>query len=180
MPSVATIVAGSDPHGEHIYVVTDGDVECLDAVGFAAIGIGRWHANSQFMFAGHDRSKPIPETLLLTYPAKRRAEVSPGVGAGTDMFTIGSRLGSYVRINPQVVTDLEAIYQHIRNTSQEAIEKGNQEVRTYVEDLSRTATTDQQEATSTVGGGTPSADAQPVAGGTKETATIRKNADAEA
>jgi hypothetical protein len=49
MPSVATIITGSDPVGEHIYVVTGGDVECLDAVGFAAIGIGRWHANSQFM-----------------------------------------------------------------------------------------------------------------------------------
>jgi len=154
MPSVATIITGSDPVGEHIYVVGEGDVECLDAVGFAAIGIGRWHANSQFMFAGHDRFKPIPETLLLTYAAKRRAEVSPGVGEGTDMFTIGSRLGSYVRINQQVVTDLGTIYKRTRSASRKAIEKGNLEVRKYVENLAGTATPQEQEATPPDKGGT--------------------------
>jgi hypothetical protein len=168
MPSVATIVAGSDMVGEHIYVVTDGDVECLDSVGFAAIGIGRWHANSQFMFAGHDRSKPVPETLLLTYAAKRRAEVSPGVGEGTDMFTIGSRLGSYVRINPQIVDDLGKIYKRIRGASQKAIEKGNQEVRKYVEDLVGTQTPQEQEATPTSRGGAPSLDQKGVRDGAQE------------
>jgi hypothetical protein len=168
MPSVATIVTGSDMEGEHIYVVTDGDVECLDSVGFAAIGIGRWHANSQFMFAGHDRLKPIPETLLLTYAAKRRAEVSPGVGQGTDMFTIGARLGSYVRISPKIVEDLGKIYKRIRAASQRAIEKGNQEVRKYVEeDLARPQTPRKQEATPSDRGGTPSSDPKELRDGTE-------------
>jgi hypothetical protein len=158
MPSVATIITGSDLVGEHIYVVSGGDVECLDSVGFAAIGIGRWHANSQFMFAGHDRSKPIPETLLLTYAAKRRAEVSPGVGEGTDMFTIGARLGSYVRVGPQVIDDLEKIYKRTRSASRKAIEKANKEVTKYVEALAGTETPQQQESPSTDRGGTAPSD----------------------
>jgi hypothetical protein len=168
MPAVATIVAGSDMQGEHIYVVTDGDVECYDAVGFAAIGIGRWHANSQFMFAGHHRARPIPETLLLTYAAKRRAEVSPGVGAGTDMFSIGATLGSYVRILPSIVDDLGSIYENIRNASQEAIELGNQEVRKYVETLAGAATSEGQKTTPTDAGGNPSVDQKELRDGAQE------------
>jgi hypothetical protein len=144
----------------------EGDVECLDTVGFAAIGIGRWHANSQFMFAGHDRFKPIPETLLLTYAAKRRAEVSPGVGEGTDMFTIGPRLGSHVRISPQIVDDLGKIYRRIRGSNQKAIKKGNLEVRKYVENLAGTPTPEEQEATPPDKGGTTSADPKELRDGT--------------
>lgn len=90
MPEIEAIVTGIDGTGTHIYVVTNSGVECRDAIGFAAIGIAYWHANSQFMFAGHNRMRPLPETLLLTYAAKKRAEVAPGVGSGTDMFTTGA------------------------------------------------------------------------------------------
>jgi hypothetical protein len=86
MSEIETIVTGVDPTGSHIYVVNNRGVTCRDSVGFAAIGAGYWHANSQFMFAGHSRSKPVPQTLLLTYAAKKRAEVAPGVGEATDMF----------------------------------------------------------------------------------------------
>ena len=55
-------------------------VACYDMIGFAAIGIGGWHAQSRFMFAKHTRRSPQPETLLLTYSAKKQAEVAPGVG----------------------------------------------------------------------------------------------------
>src|SRR6202040_4052952 len=64
MPEIEAIVTGIDDTGAHIYVVTNSAVACRDAIGFAAIGIGYWHANSQFMFAGHNRMRPLPETLL--------------------------------------------------------------------------------------------------------------------
>src|ERR1700693_1985124 len=35
----------------HIYLALDADITCQDRVGFAAIGIGTSHAESQFMFA---------------------------------------------------------------------------------------------------------------------------------
>jgi hypothetical protein len=94
--SVAAIVCGVDNSGAHIYVVRGSSVECRDVVGFAAIGAGDWHSNSQFMFAKHTRSKSFSETLLLTYAAKKRAEVAPGVGSATDMFAVGPVLGHNV------------------------------------------------------------------------------------
>jgi hypothetical protein len=48
------IVTGMDDIGGHIYVVRDpGRTIIYDSIGFAAIGGGQWHAESQFMFAGH-------------------------------------------------------------------------------------------------------------------------------
>lgn len=80
VPGIQTIFAGIDADGPHLYVASGNELSSHDAVGFAAIGAGYWHADSQFMFAGHSRSKQAPETLLLTYAAKKRAEVAPGVG----------------------------------------------------------------------------------------------------
>jgi 20S proteasome alpha/beta subunit len=84
------IVTGVDADSSaHIFVVDDpGTVNCFDGLGFAAIGIGAFHAKSQFMFKGHVRWKLLHETMLLTYRAKKRAEVASGVGALTDMVTI--------------------------------------------------------------------------------------------
>jgi len=93
----------------HIYVARDADITCHDRVGFAAIGIGQSHAESQFMFAGHTRAKPFPETVLLTYSAKKRAEVAPGVGSDTDMFAIGAALGSYFTFGDHVIAGLKDI-----------------------------------------------------------------------
>jgi hypothetical protein len=145
IPKVEAIITGVDADGTHIYIVENGDVHCLDAVGFAAIGIGRWHANSQFMFAQHDRLKPYPETLLLSYAAKKRAEVSPGVGEGTDMFTIGPGLGSYIKIFPHVVDELEKMYRATREREREASVKAYNEVNQYVQNLIAAATPKEQE-----------------------------------
>lgn len=168
MPKLETILTGVDPEGTHLYVVDGSDVECLDRVGFAAIGIGKWHANSQFMFAGHDRSKPFPETLLLTYAAKKRAEVSPGVGEGTDMFTIGPSLGSYFVISPEILGNLERMYQATRSRERKASVKANTEVNTYVQNLIGAATAQSQEVKPKDSGGNPPADQENVRDGTQE------------
>jgi hypothetical protein len=110
------------------------------------------------MFAQHDRSKPFPETLLLTYAAKKRAEVSPGVGEGTDMFTIGPGLGSFVNIFPRVVEELEKMYQTARARERRASLKANKEVNTYVQNLLRAATPKEQEAKPKDSGGNLPAD----------------------
>lgn len=144
MPDIEAIVAGIDDTGVHLYIVTNNGVVCRDAIGFAAIGIGYWHANSQFMFAEHNRERPLPETLLLTYAAKKRAEVAPGVGIGTDMFTMGPNLGSYFAILPQVIQDVDKIYKRTRTRAKTSIEKANKEVNKYVEQLSKAATAQEQ------------------------------------
>ena len=144
MPAIEAIVSGVDDTGAHIYVVNNTEVTCRDAIGFAAIGAGYWHANSQFMFAGHNRNRPLPETLLLTYAAKRRAEVAPGVGAGTDMFSVGPGPGTYGPILKEIIDDVDKIYKRTRARAAQSIKKSNQEVNKYVEQLGTQAAAQEQ------------------------------------
>jgi hypothetical protein len=92
-----TIITGVDTT-PHIYRITKSvngnDVTCCDSIGFAAIGSGARHAESQFMLSGHNPHSDRDETLLLTYLAKKRSEIAPGVGKGTDMFVIGPLPGT--------------------------------------------------------------------------------------
>lgn len=130
IPTVETIFAGNDFSGAHIYVAYDAEVRCLDAVGFAAIGSGSRHANSEMMFARHTIKRPFAETFLLVYSAKKRAEAAPGVGVGTDMFTIGPLLGSYKPIEPNVLDGIEKIYQDTQKANRDAIQKLKQAQKT--------------------------------------------------
>ena len=93
VPQTALIVCGIDGTGAHIYSIFDGVPYCNDTMAFAAIGMGTRHAESQFMLTEHARHRSISETLLLVYSAKKRAEIAPGVGTVTDMFTGGANLG---------------------------------------------------------------------------------------
>jgi hypothetical protein len=47
-PNVQAIVIGNDPDGGHVFICHNGEVTCEDGVGFASIGIGYAHANSQY------------------------------------------------------------------------------------------------------------------------------------
>lgn len=95
MPSTATLVAGVDASGAHIFVIYDGVPMQADSVGFAAIGIGGRHAESQMMIAQYAPSMDASAAMMLVHLAKSRAEVAPGVGPDTDMFVIGPELGTY-------------------------------------------------------------------------------------
>lgn len=135
MPEAATIIAGRDQTGGHIYLALDGILSCRDSTGFAAIGAGMWHASSQFMFAGHSSSADFPTTLLLAYTAKRRAEVAPGVGTSTDMHIIGPGLGSYSALQPDALGSLDGLYRGIRGGERRATERANQKIATYIAEL---------------------------------------------
>jgi hypothetical protein len=140
---IEAIITGVDSLGAHIFTVDNKGVSMRDAVGFAAIGAGYWHANSAMMFAEHTRRKPMPDTLLLTYSAKRRAEVAPGVGIGTDMLMIGPALGSYFPIGDHVLGKLKDIYEGLQVRDRESQAIARVEVNKYVEELNK-----QSEATS--------------------------------
>ena len=111
LPGTSAIITGIDRRGPHIFSVNNGAVVCQDAGGFAAIGVGSYHANSYMMFARHSRDATVSQTLLRTLAAKKRAEVAPGVGAESDMFIIGSGLGSYNILERKIIDDTEKIYQ---------------------------------------------------------------------
>jgi 20S proteasome alpha/beta subunit len=109
---IATIVAGSDELGQHLYVIDrPGIVSTLDRIGFASVGIGQRHAESQFMFAGYTPSWKFPEALYLTYAAKRRAEVAPGVGRYTDLAVITpGPQGGIVPIDRDFIPHLQQLF----------------------------------------------------------------------
>jgi hypothetical protein len=120
VPYAQALITGNDCEGTHIYRVEDGEVSSLSTVGFGAIGKGARHAESQFMLARHSWDAALPDTLLLTYVAKRRAQIAPGVGAATDLSAIIG-LGGYAEIRSEVRDALEREYVSIVNTENTAM-----------------------------------------------------------
>jgi ATP-dependent protease HslVU (ClpYQ) peptidase subunit len=108
LPGTATLVVGVDAKGAHIFVIYDGVPMQADSVGFAAIGIGGRHAESQMMIAQYASDMPVSAGMMLVHLAKSRAEVAPGVGPDTDMFVVGPELGSYANVPDNVLCYLRA------------------------------------------------------------------------
>lgn len=138
------IIAGVDSTGPHIYVAGNpGWAACHDAVGFAAIGWGEWHAQSQFMFNQYTKDWAFARTLLLTYAAKKRAEVAPGVGRATDMFVIIKR---YTAVHDIMVQDLEKMYAESRQKEAGVAEETLKKAEQYVEEFLGPTGTDEETA----------------------------------
>ena len=165
MPSIEAVFIGVDEQGPHIYTVKNNGVLCQDWVGFAAIGVGSQHSNSQLMFAGHVKSKGMPETLLSVYAAKKRAEVAPGVGVGTDMCLIGPTKGSYIDIGDHVLSEMQGCYDIIRQEAQAARERMNERINKYVENIGKATAPQEQSSAANVEGNPEetTADALPAA-----------------
>jgi 20S proteasome alpha/beta subunit len=119
---VHALVAGVDATGPHIYDVIDPGLEmCHDGSNFVAVGSGARQLEAQLMSVGYDRGWHFPDTLLLLYAAKRRAEVSSGVGPRTDMFVIDKK--QFQLIGPEILQLLEECCRDL----QEATTKKNAE-----------------------------------------------------
>jgi hypothetical protein len=111
---VQAIIAGIDSDGSaHLYRIDDpGQVTSLDRAGYCAIGSGARQFETQFMFERYDRLWPWFNALVLMYSAKKRAEVSPGVGKVADVFMIQNGGGGFL---PQEARDaLEEHYQKLQ------------------------------------------------------------------
>ena len=157
LPGVSAIFVGIDNDGPqlrsehhllypHIYSANGSELTCQDTIAFAAIGVGAWHAESQFMSARHTRQCNFPETLLLTYSAKKCAEVAPGVGKWTDMFSIGPGLGASTYIEPHLVNGLERIYQRTRKEMERVNKRAEKKAKRYIEEITRSPKQGQQTA----------------------------------
>jgi len=134
VPDVSVLVVGIDPKGPHIYVVDNGEISCNDVIGFAAIGIGARHAESQFMLGKHSWQLPLADTALLTYAAKKRSEIAPGVGKATDMFTAGPGLGSLEVVGQDVVDRLDTAYRRMKRREERCQQDAQKEVNAYVQE----------------------------------------------
>ena len=158
LPNTGVIVAGIDRMGAHLYIVSNGNITCQDAVGFAAIGAGAYHASSYFMFSGHARSGTLSKTLLLTYTAKRRAEVAPGVGVETDMFVVGPSVGTYSEISSDIIKKFENIYTVTVKGHSRVDLKAEGAAHEYIQEITRKATAKPEQAAPEAIDGTPSVD----------------------
>lgn len=86
---VEALVVGSNGKFVELYAVdTNGSVNYSNDVGFAAIGIGAWHAKSRLMQSGYTSSIPLAPALAALYAAKKSAEAAPGVGKATDIHLV--------------------------------------------------------------------------------------------
>jgi hypothetical protein len=147
MPQIAAIFTGVDTDGAHIYTFEDENIQCLDSVGFGSIGIGQRHSNSEFMFASHVGTNKLPETLLLAYSAKKRAEVAPGVGRGTDMCFIGPYLGSFYmpKEDEEIFKKLGDIYKKTQDEIKTSGQKAKKDISEYIQKLVEAAVAAQKQ-----------------------------------
>jgi 20S proteasome alpha/beta subunit len=131
-----TIFAGLDETGAHIYTVNEHGFQCQDSIAFAAIGYGARHAESQFMLAKHSRNAPARETILLTYIAKKRSEIAPGVGRETDMFWISAREG-FNWIHQANIEKLQSIYETLEQEQYDAFGNADTAWRAHLEEIDK-------------------------------------------
>jgi 20S proteasome alpha/beta subunit len=104
----ALIVGIENGHATIYHVDTRGTATCADDVGFAAIGIGAWHARSQLMQARYTNAALYYPALAAVYAAKKAADISPGVGTTTDIH-IAFR-GQTERLLPDTLQKLVELY----------------------------------------------------------------------
>jgi len=82
------LVVGVDDKA-HIYLITNpGTFVPFDELGWHCIGSGYPQAENSLISNKFDPSLNLNKGLYLTYEAKKRAEVSPGVGHVTDVLVI--------------------------------------------------------------------------------------------
>jgi hypothetical protein len=122
---VEAIITGIDKTGAHIYTI-GGEVSqaiCRDGRGFASVGTGERQFETEFMNHGYTSEFDALTSLLLLFTAKRRSQVSPGVGTATDAIIITPSMGNL--FTEQVMQALEQYHLDIQNAAQ----RTRQEVR---------------------------------------------------
>jgi len=129
------IVTGHDYLGGHVYIIADpGEAICMDPTGWGAIGSGRWHADSFFMIESYTKFKTFEEALLLTYQAKKRADVAPGVGPKyTDLFFIANEGFRYIYQNSSLYAGLDRVYKELHEDEQKTQSKAREAVQKLIE-----------------------------------------------
>lgn len=147
--NIATIIAGVDESGPHIFVIRNSELSCNDRIGFAAVGIGSNHAESHFMLSGYTRLASEQKALLTIHQAKKKSEVSPGVGKDTDMFVLGPSLGSFKSLDPipglDIVGDLDRFYKEYIGKVEKIDKNTEDKIKNYLDRLGKNSNEGKQE-----------------------------------
>lgn len=133
---VEVIFAGVDSTGCRILMWDRGQLFDRTAIGYASIGAGYSHADTEFVTAGHVPTNALDETFVLVHAAKKRAEAAPGVGAKTDMFMLGPELGVSIDItyleSGAILSELDQQYRNRVNREQKAARRAAENFRKYL------------------------------------------------
>lgn len=144
MGSINTVITGIDDVGglntPHIYVIRNGKISCHDKLGFTSIGIGASHAISHFMLSSYSRFESEPKALLTIHQAKKKSEVSPGVGHETDMCIIGPGKGQFTSIVPikglNILKDLDGFYEAYTRKIKHLDKSTEKKIQDYLKKIS--------------------------------------------
>jgi hypothetical protein len=81
----------------------------------------------------------MPETFLLVYSAKKRAEIAPGVGKGTDLFSIGPPPGgTFTMLNnvPDLEIDkIQSVFARMDKRQKIAFDAAKGQVKSHIEEM---------------------------------------------
>lgn len=146
IPYASCIITGVDATGPHIWVVENGASRCEDSVGFASIGAGKRHADSQMMTGTHSPARTTIETVVLIHLAKKRAEIAPSVGEATDLFLIGPALGTNAFLSEPHLARLDRAFDRLRKAELKALGRAQTEFGSYLSSLMAQPASSQQEA----------------------------------
>ena len=135
IPTIQTIITGVDHDGEpHIWVVDGtGRCSCSTDLAFATVGSGARQAESLFLVSGYSSLVTLPRALWLTYSAKRRADVSGGVGPYTDLFTIGYQGKGFRLLKSSFVKELGKVFDRLGKQLARVGMKAVDRVAPYIE-----------------------------------------------
>jgi len=88
-PRTELIVAGlGEAYCSVFSIMNPGNLFCHDAIGFAAVGSGGPHALYSLIESGYKKSMDAKTVCELVEKAKKRSEVAPGVGKGTEILSV--------------------------------------------------------------------------------------------
>lgn len=116
---VEAIVSGIDGNGAQIYQIKNDDYECRTNDGFAAIGVGGWHSESQFMSKGFVDTWGFNRALFMTFMAKKKAEIAEGISKTTDLGFITHKEVT-MPISPDAIKRLETAYNELEKEVDDA------------------------------------------------------------
>ena len=112
-PPVSALILGYDQRKRaQIFRFSNGRLTLETATGFAAIGNGEWHAETQLHDCGFTKGCLLVDGLFYCYASKKRAELAPGVGTQTRIIYINRE--GYHNLDPFSERDLETIFRQLQ------------------------------------------------------------------
>jgi hypothetical protein len=133
---VEALVVASDGENANLHSINSrGSVSVMNDIGFAAIGIGAWHAKSRLMEVGYVNNWFFAPALAAIFAAKCAAETAPGVGKDTDMHLVFKN--GVEQIPSDLFGKLKELYQNYENKRTSLQREVVDELQTFIDETAK-------------------------------------------